>query len=254
MKLKDYLISVATGMVFLLALWIFSDAGEVSTVSMALMTVYLVALVVLTWKLTSWDAMKFSLISLLIAFLGYKIISLVNLVGDYRQDGFLADYEVGPYQTMDLFFLLVLGTTFLMTAVVRFALVRKKFRQIPKKTWKTIGVSLLIFVVLGAVNMLSWNLLNPITAKLDQHCQTFSVEKWQNFAPKRELMLPDFLAEHKGISQAELQELLGEPEKEEGYFVGYGGEGELYAEFVFENDQLQDVNLISVSLFGDQNK
>ncbi len=152
MKLKDYLISVATGIVLLLALWIFSDAAEGSTVSIALMTVYLAALVVLAWKLTSWDAMKFSFVSLLIAFLGYKIISLVNLAGDYQQDGFLADYEVGPYQTMDFFFLIFLLTTFLMTAVVRFALVRKRIRLTPKKTIKTIGICLGIFIVLGAVN------------------------------------------------------------------------------------------------------
>ncbi len=254
MKLREYLFSIVSGIVFLLALWIFSDAGEVSTVSMALMTVYLAALVVLTWKLTSWDAMKFSRVSLLIVFLGYKIISLVNLVEDYQQDGFLADYEVGPYQTIDFFFLIFLVSTFFTTALVRFALVRKKIRQIPKKTLKTIGVSLVIFVFVGAATMLSWNLTTPITAKLDQHCQTFSVEKWQNFSPKRELMLADFLAEYKGISQSELKELLGEPEKETGYFVGYGGKGELYANFVFENECLQDVNLISISLFGDTSK
>lgn len=250
MKLKDYLISVATGIAFLLALWIFSDAAEGSTVSMILMTVYLAALVLLARKLPSWDAMKFSFVSLAVSFLGYKIISLVNLAGDYRQDGFLADYEVGPYQTMDLLFLLFLVTTFLMTALVRFALVRKKIRQIPKKTLKTIGISLVIFVLLGVVDVQSWKLTRPMTAKLDQYCETFSVEKWQTYVPKRELMLPDFLAEYKGISQTELKELLGEPEKED-YFVGYGGKGEMYARFVFENDQLQDVNLVSVSPFGD---
>lgn len=250
MKLKDYLISVATGIAFLLALWIFSDAAEGSTVSMILMTVYLAALVLLARKLPSWDAMKFSFVSLAVSFLGYKIISLVNLAGDYRQDGFLADYEVGPYQTMDLLFLLFLVTTFLMTALVRFALVRKKIRQIPKKTLKTIGISLVIFVLLGVVDVQSWKLTRPMTAKLDQYCETFSVEKWQTYVPKRELMLPDFLAEYKGISQTELKELLGEPEKED-YFVGYGGKGEMYARFVFENDRLQDVNLVSVSPFGD---
>lgn len=250
MKLKDYLISVATGIAFLLALWIFSDAAEGSTISMILMTVYLAALVLLARKLPSWDAMKFSFVSLAVSFLGYKIISLVNLAGDYRQDGFLADYEVGPYQTMDLLFLLFLVTTFLMTALVRFVLVRKKIRQIPKKTLKTIGISLVIFVLLGVVDVQSWKLTRPMTAKLDQYCETFSVEKWQTYVPKRELMLPDFLAEYKGISQAELEELLGEPEKED-YFVGYGGKGEMYARFVFENDRLQDVNLVSVSPFGD---
>lgn len=250
MKLKDYLISVATGIAFLLALWIFSDAAEGSTISMILMTVYLAALVLLARKLPSWDAMKFSFVSLAVSFLGYKIISLVNLAGDYRQDGFLADYEVGPYQTMDLLFLLFLVTTFLMTVLVRFVLVRKKIRQIPKKTLKTIGISLVIFVLLGVVDVQSWKLTRPMTAKLDQYCKTFSVEKWQTYVPKRELMLPDFLAEYKGISQAELEELLGEPEKED-YFVGYGGKGEMYARFVFENDRLQDVNLVSVSPFGD---
>ncbi|MBE7042957.1 MAG: hypothetical protein E7399_05625 [Ruminococcaceae bacterium] len=251
MKLKDYLISCATGVLFLLSLWIFSDAAEGSTVSMAMMIAYLVILVVLAWRLTSWDAMKFSFISQMVAFIGYKIISLVNLLGDYRQDGFLADYEVGSYETMDLFFLLFLVTTFLMTALVRFALVRKKIRQTPKKTWKTIGIVLAIYVGLGIVTMPLWNVLNPVTAKLDQYCQTFSPEKWQNYAPKRELMLPDFLVEYKGISKAEAEELLGKPEKEEGYFVGYSAQGEMYAEFVFENDSLTDVNLISISLFGD---
>ncbi len=254
MKLRDTLISVATGIVFLLALWIFSDAAQGSSVPMVLMIVYLAALVFLAWKLTSWNAMKFSFISQMIVFLGYKIISVVNLVEAYRQDGFLADYEMSSFQTLDVFILLFLATTFLMTALVRFSLMRKKLRLTPKKTWKTLGVSLLIFVVLGAVDLVSWNALNPLTAKLDDYCQTFSAEKWEQYAPKRELMLPDFLAEHKGISQQELHKLLGEPEKEEGYFVGFGGTGELYAQFVFEHDQLQDVNLISVSLFGDNSK
>lgn len=254
MKRNNYLLSVLTGLLFLLALWIFSDAAEGSSVSMWLMLAYLGVLVFFGWKLTSWDAMKFSAVSQVTAFLGYKIISIVNVIGDYRKDGFLADYEVGPYQTLDLFFLVFLVTTFLMNALVRFALVRKKIKQIPKETLKVIGISLLIFIVLGVVNMLSWKITKPATEKLDQYCQTFSEEKWQTYHAKRELMLADFLVEYKGISKAELNKLLGEPEKEEGYFVGFGAQGEIYADFVFENDSLQDVNLVSISLFSDNNK
>lgn len=250
MKRKNYLLSVLTGLLFLLALWIFSDASGGSSVSMGLMVAYLAVLVFCGWKLTSWDSMKFSAISLITVFLGYKILSIVNVTGDYRQDGFLADYEVGPYETMDLFFLIFLVTTFLMTALVRFALVRKKIRQIPKKTLKVMGISLLIFIALGIVNLFSWTVTKPLTAKMDQYCMTFSREKWEAYPPKRELMLADFLVTHRGITEDELEELLGKPD-EKGYFAGYGAKGEIYVSFVFEEDGLQDMNLISVSPFGD---
>lgn len=251
MKLKHYLLSAGTGAALLLILWIFSDAAEGTTLPMTIMAVYLAALMLLSRKLTSWDAMKFSAVSQLVLFVGYKILSVFQVIQDYRQDGFLADYEVSPYQIMDLFFLLWITSVFLMTALIRFALARKKIRQIPGRTMKTIGVFLLVFVLLGMADMLSWKAAKPETEKLNRYCQTFSPEKWQMYAPKRELMLADFLAEYRGISESELEELLGKPEQKEGYFVGYGGQGEMYASFVFEDGLLSDVNFVSLSPFGD---
>lgn len=252
MKKKDYLFALLMGVLFLLALWIFSDSmeGNGSSVPFLLMGAYLAAVVILSRKLSSRDAMLFSLISQLTVFLGYKGITIAGVIGDYRADGFLADYEVGPYQAVDAFLLVFLFTIFLMTAVIRFALARKKFRQIPKTTLKMIGISLVVLAAAGVVNFLSWNLTKPYTRKLDTYCQTFTPEKWSAYAPKRELMLPDFLAEYQGISQTELEQLLGQPETDDGYFVGYGGQGEMYASFVYEDGGLQDAEFVSKSPFG----
>ena len=256
MKKKDYLLAIACGVGLLLVFWIFSDLveGSQSNVPFIIMAVYLAAVAVLSKKLPSWDCLLFSLITQLTVFVGYKVLSMIGVVQDYRADGFLADYEVGPYQMSELFMVVFLVVCFLMTAVIRFALARKGFRQIPKKTLRRLGLYILILIAVGAVNNLSWSVTKPLTAKLDQYCQTFTPEKWAEYAPKRELMLPDFMAEYQGISRQELEQLLGQPEQQGSYFVGYGGQGQVFVSFVYDQEGgLSDVDYVSKSPFGDSN-
>lgn len=255
MKKKDYLLAIACGIGLLLIFWIFSDLveGSNSSVPFVMMAVYLAAVAALSRKMTSWDCLLFSLISQLTVFVGYKALSIAGAVRDYRADGFLADYEVGPYQMSEMLLFVFLISCFVMTALIRFALARKKFRQIPKKTLKRLGIYLLLLAALGILNHFSWNFTKPLTAKFDTYCESFTPAKWEQYVPKRELMLPDFMVQHKGISQDELEQLLGEPEQKEGYFVGYSSQGQVYVSFVFDDTgALSDITYVSKSPFGDR--
>ena len=254
MKWKDWLIAFLCGTGLLLGFWIFADLvkDNQSELPLLLIAVFVIAIYWFGHSLSSWNYVTFSLTAQFTALIGYKIISIVSVIRDIRADGFLADYEAIPYQTVDFLFLLTALTCLLMTAVIRFALTRKKFREIPKKTGHRLFFACVLIVAAGLLNFLSWKAVMPMTEKLDAYCATFSPEKWEKYPPKRELMLPDFLAAHLGESQGEIEALLGQPETEDGYFAGYGGSGELYVSFLYDqNGGLKDVEYVSKSPFGD---
>ncbi len=249
-KIK-YLYSVIISVVFVTVIAVFADRMDMksSMLPFILMAAYDIANVLLVRRAAPRECFKLFMTSVLTAFVIYKIISVFGIINTYNDDGFFSDTESNFYFLFDVMMVINMVSTFFFLVFLRFMMSKQSIKNISKISVKRFAVCAVILCLLAICDLLLWNFSKPYEDKFLDYVSTYSVEKWEKYPNKRIDMFDDFEKNHElsGMKKEDVEALLGKPETDEGYELGYDKNGHNILAVLYKDGAVAEYKIIQVN-------
>lgn len=245
-----YLYSVIISVVFVTVIAVFADKLDMksSMLPFVFMAAYDIANVLLVRRAAPRECFKLFMASVLTVFMIYKIISVFGIVNTYNDDGFFSDTESNFYFLFDLMMVINMVSTFFFLVFLRFMMSKQSIKNISKTSVKRFAVCAVILCLLAICDLLLWNFAKPYEDKFLDYVSTYSAEKWEKYPNKRIDMFADFEKNHSldGMEKSEVEKLLGKPETDEGYEMGYDKNGHNILAVFYKDGAVTEYKIIQI--------
>ena len=246
----NYLYSAIASVIFVVIIAVFSEKMDVTSsyIPFLLIAAYDIFNIILVRRASPRECFKLFMMSVLIVFGIYKIITVFGIVNTFNDDGFFADYESNFYFIFDIMMVVNMVSTFFFLVFMRFMLSRQSIKNISKISVKRFVICTVILCFLAIGDLLLWNMAKPYEDKFLEYVSTYSPEKWEKYPSKRIDMFEDFEKSNDlhGMKKEDVEKILGEPELDEGYEMGFDKNGHNVLAIVYKDGTVAEYKIIQI--------